>query len=371
MQITNRPGKKIIATLLAALCGCLIACGPDDSSGPDEDAITPIKPVVNGDTTTAGNNSGTTSGTGQVPGIDCEGICGPLVTKPPIGTGTVSDSGKIGTTPQTYVPGNTVVVQQCFRGAIPGDDTAALVKIKHSITKTPDGDVVTALVVFNRAFTDNTYGANAIGWGTRKGHTFDMLVKSDHVEFSLLDGNGGTVVQAKIDLISASAASPTGYASLGVDGGDGALIKGVRSDIVSTGSSMDDNFNRYGYALTVDSPATDSIFSLNPAYPYWNYFAVYRITVKLSAFGAAGFGKAMMTSVHASPSKFPENETIEVKEGSCPIPGPKDPFPGSTFTSGGSGPEDGPGGGGGGPDDGPGDGGGPDDGPSGGGSDPQ
>jgi hypothetical protein len=271
------------------------------------------------------------------------------------------DSGKTGTTPQTYVPGSTVVVQQCFRGAIPGNDTAALVKIKHSITKTPDGDVVTALVVFNRAFTDNTYGANAIGWGTRKGHTFDMLVKSDHVELSLLDGAGATVVQAKIDLISALATSPTGYASLGVDGGDGTLIKGERSDIVSTGSSMDDNFNRYGYALTVDSPKTDSVFTVNPAYPYWNYYAVYRITVKLSAFGAAGFGKAMMASVHASPSKFPEHETIQVTEGSCPMTGPKDPFPGTTFTSGG----------GGGPDDGSGDGGGPDDGSGGGGPDPQ
>lgn len=243
----------VLSALLALSTG-LSACGPDDSTGSmgdDKGAA-----GKGSDTLTAGSNSGA-GGTGKVPGIDCEGICGPLVSKPPAGTGTDTAAGTK-TTPQTWVPAQTVVVQRCFRGPLGGNDTAPIVKVKHSVTQGKDGDEITALVVFSRDFTDNTYGVNAIGWPGAKGHTFEMLVKSDHAELSLLDGAGNTVIQAKIELLSASASSAYGYASLGVDGGDGALLKGNRSDIVSTGSSLDDNFNRYGYKLTQDSPKTDS-----------------------------------------------------------------------------------------------------------------
>lgn len=329
--------RQLLASGLLALACAFQACGPEDSQGPGND-ITPGGDPTGGtgkDTLTAGTNAGAGDGSGKVPGIDCEGICGNIVTKPPAGSG-VSDTSRGGTTPQTWVDAGTVVVQQCFRGAIPGNDTAPLVKVKHSLTQTADGEVITALVVFSRDFTDNTYGANAIGWNGPNGHTFDMLSGSDHAELSLLDGAGNTVIQAKIDLISKLGPSDD-FASLGVDGGDGALLKGNRSDIVSTGTSMDDNFIRYGYKLLKDSPKTDSNYTPNPDYPYWNFYNVYRITVKRSAFGSAGFGKAMLSHVHASPSKFPQ-ETIQLKEGSCPVVGERNPFPGSSSTgTGGSG----------------------------------
>ena len=49
------------------------------------------------------------------------------------------------------------------------------------------------------------------------------------------------------------------------------------------------------------------------------------MTIKRSAFGSSGFGKATMTSVHASPSKG--SSTITVIEKDPPIPNtPNDVF---------------------------------------------
>ncbi|MGE5671465.1 MAG: hypothetical protein ACM31E_08475, partial [Fibrobacterota bacterium] len=53
-------------------------------------------------------------------------------------------------------------------------------------------------------------------------------------------------------------------------------------------------------------------------YPYWQFYVLYRLTIKASAFGASGYGKAAMTSVHASPAKDPQ-ETITVIERNPPV----------------------------------------------------
>lgn len=196
---------------------------------------------------------------------------------------------------------------QYFWGTLNGVDQP-LVKIVHAVS----ADVTDIEVIFSPYFIDNTYGSNAIGWGKR-GHTFKDLYESDHVALAISNSNGDTVFAGKLDLISSTSEVKSGYACLGPFGGEGKVIKGNSSDIVSFGNSLDDNLNYFGYNLQTNSPPTDSIYKVNSQYPYWQYYVVYRLSIKSSAFGSSGYGKAVMSSVHASPSKD-KNHTITVIE---------------------------------------------------------
>ncbi|NLL13380.1 MAG: hypothetical protein GX267_08250 [Fibrobacter sp.] len=202
---------------------------------------------------------------------------------------------------------------QYFWGTL-GDVEQPLVKIVHAVSN----DVVDIEVIFSPYFVDNTYGTNAIGWGKR-GHTFADLYESDHVALSISNADGDIVFEGKLDLISQTKKTQSGYACLGPFGGEGKLSKGNPSDIVSFGNSLDDNLNYFGYNLQTNSPATDSTYKVNPQYPYWQYYVVYRLSIKASAFGESGYGKALMSSVHASPSKDKKN-TITVIEKDPPVP---------------------------------------------------
>lgn len=202
---------------------------------------------------------------------------------------------------------------QYFWGTL-GDVEQPLVKIVHAVSN----DVVDIEVIFSPYFVDNTYGENAIGWGNR-GHTFADLYESDHVALSIYNADGDVVFEGKLDLISQTTKTKSGYACLGPFGGEGKLSKGNPSDIVSFGNSLDDNLNYFGYNLQTNSPSTDSTYKVNPQYPYWQYYVVYRLSIKASAFGESGYGKALMSSVHASPSKDKKN-TITVVEKDPPVP---------------------------------------------------
>jgi hypothetical protein len=140
------------------------------------------------------------------------------------------------------------------------------------------------------------------------------------VEVDLRNGGGTTVFKGKLDLISSAADAPSGYASLGPLGGDGTIETGSADDILSYGSSMDDNLNYYGYDMLENSPATDSVYTVNPDYPNWEYYAIYRLSLKPEAFGSSGYGSANMTYVHASPAKT-GSDTYEVFEIPEPPPG--------------------------------------------------
>jgi len=160
--------------------------------------------------------------------------------------------------------------------------------------------VVDAAIIFNPIFADNTYGANVIGWNK---HSFSSLVKSDHVEFAFQDNTGDSIFHVKLDYISETNLVSSGYASLGVAGGDGAVIKGSASDIYSWGTSLDDNINYYGYELFEDSPETDTAFTPNPDYPCWENYVVYHICIRDRVFQSGNFKDVYMSFVHASPSK--------------------------------------------------------------------
>jgi hypothetical protein len=149
------------------------------------------------------------------------------------------------------------------------------------------------------------------------GHTFDDLVGSDHLELLLTDGAGNTVMDFKIDYITADTSTSCGYHDLGVKGGEGKVVTGNASAVLGAATSIDRNLNGCGYCLTTDSPATDENYTPNADAPAWDYRVVYEVWLDLDAFGSAGFGQAYIENVHASPSKL-DNNTVEVTASPCP-----------------------------------------------------
>jgi hypothetical protein len=133
----------------------------------------------------------------------------------------------------------------------------------------------------------------------------------------LTNGAGDTVMDFKLDYISEDPSAPCGYATLGVEGGEGKMIVGDASAVLGVATSIDRNLNGCGYCFIEDSPATDESYTPNPDAPDWDYRVVYEVWIDLASFGAAGFGQAYITNVHASPSKL-ESNTVEVDPKLCP-----------------------------------------------------
>ncbi|HET8932225.1 MAG TPA: hypothetical protein VFN67_02240 [Polyangiales bacterium] len=205
-------------------------------------------------------------------------------------------------------------------------------------TSSEDSDLIHARLTLNPDFADNTYGASSIGWGNRKGpggkamampkgmgpmgmgaHTFKDLLESDHAEFKLTDKAGKLVLHFKEDYFSQDKSRPSGYGTLGVSGGDGKLLGGNASDLVAFSTSLERNFNACGLdQFTIDSPATDKLYTPVAGAEAWDYRVVYDVWVRAEAFGAAGFGKATVDFVHASPSKAEGGPSSTVEEGPCP-----------------------------------------------------
>jgi hypothetical protein len=235
-------------------------------------------------------------------------------------------------------------IRQCFFGK---DDVLRLhpaATVEQVLECAEHGDAVHLRLTFHPSFVDNTYGATAIGWSEEeagtgpaddarkkkrraKGHSFKDLVGSDHAEIIVKDGAGRIVLQFKLDYVSEDPSAASGYASLGVTGGEGKVIVGDASDVVSWMTSIDRNLNQRGYgSYTVDSPATDDRYTPNTATPEWDYRVVYEAWIDADAFGPDGFGGAFIEYVHASPAKGASN-TIEVEPGDCPPPPCKDRDP--------------------------------------------
>jgi len=258
------------------------------------------------------------------------------------GVDTVSCDGKGpppgGTTGP--VPGARAT-ELCLYGSDPNVPAAT---VEWVLETASDSEVVHVRLTFNPNFVDNTYGANAIGWDERaattpagmpgmpgmggmpkppkgpggKGHSFMDLVGSDHAEFKLFDNHDALRLQFKLDYISQSAAAASGYACLGVSGGEGKMIAGSAADVVAASTSLDRNLNACMFGgYTEDSPATDADYTPNASAPSWDFRVVYDVWVKRAAFGDVGFGRALVEFVHASPSKLGEN-TVDVVPDECP-----------------------------------------------------
>lgn len=279
---------------------------------------------------TQGNQAGSAAGSAG----NGSGISSPTFIPmfPGAGTGNASDP-LIGGMICDYVPhagekGADNPLTECFFE--PGK-TAPAATLEQVLECVDGKDAVHLRLTFDPAFVDNTYGANQIGWDARAAakppkmgkmarppHSWKDLVGSDHAQFLVTNGAGDEVIDFKLDYISEDPSVPSGYASLGVSGGDGEVISGDASAIVDFNTSIARNFNERGYgSYTVDSPATDTSYTPNAAAPDWDFRVVYEVWIDIAAFGASGFGDASIASVHASPSKFPDN-TIVVEPGPCP-----------------------------------------------------
>jgi hypothetical protein len=190
-------------------------------------------------------------------------------------------------------------------------------QVSAKIDVTDNGNTLTIRTWLAKTFVDNTYGTNAIGWPN--GHTFNNLVGSDNLKLSLMNSAGTKVLEFQQDYITASSGAPSGFDCLGVTGGEGKMLVGSATNIVSATTSLDQNMNTFGYNLQTNSPATTANYTPNPTYPNWIYDVWYEVTVLKSAFGASGFGSPMITGVHASPSKTGSNTEL-VNPTPCPPP---------------------------------------------------
>ncbi len=281
-------------------------CGDSTSGGPDT-------------TTTVGPQWGGT-GTGFRP----------LTT----GCGPDTAAECTGTCEQTGGDPDVTVIRPpatlCFSGEgdLTPDDPAAV--IEQVIEKVGDQTYVHIRVTFDPSFADVSYGEEgSVGWGnTKKGfHTFSDLTGSDHTELLLTNGDGETVMNFKIDLITADTESSCGYGTLGVTGGEGKVLVGQADWVLAAATSISRDLNGCGYCMseacapsgdcTIDSPTTDENFTPNPLTPLWDYRQVYEVWIDYDAFMDAGFGQAYITYTHASPSKL-ANNTLTVVPSPCP-----------------------------------------------------
>lgn len=178
-----------------------------------------------------------------------------------------------------------------------------------------------------KILVDNTYGVNAIGWGSEapsgKNHKFGDLKGSDKAQFAFTDGDGNLVLDVIMDYFSETSKGSGVYDCLGVTGGDGKVITGSASSVTAWASSLDYNFNNLGFVLTTDSPATDDNYTENPSYAGWIYDVMYELCLSGDLFAGAGFGDVNIGIVHDSPNKIGKNEVYpELHEPDDVIPEP-------------------------------------------------
>jgi hypothetical protein len=234
------------------------------------------------------------------------------------GGGTPSGSGFPGASGSSSDGGLSGGTAECFypSGSPPGT-TPPAATVEYVIETFTGPQLLHMRLTFNPAFVDNSYGATSIGWGSH-GHKYSELVGSDHAELAFLDKVGTTVLAFKLDYISISAAAPSGYACLGVNGGEGRMTLGNASAIDHAITSLDRNLNERGYkTFIVDSPKTDASYTPPAGAPNWDFRVVYEVWVRIDALGPSGFGDVKLTYVHASPSKLGVN-TQSVVKGPCP-----------------------------------------------------
>ena len=178
---------------------------------------------------------------------------------------------------------------------------------------------------------DNSYGVNLVGWGT-KDHTFNALKNSDNLQVKFKKSNGDVVLDFYLDYLSVKSGTNSGYDSLGPLGGDGSMVSGSSSNIMSWSTSLADNLNNLGFFaggtqvvglpptdLLIDSPPTISStrYTLPFVSPFtgWNFVNSYTVTIKAAAFPGgfvAGGYSVSFPSVHNSPpKKCPVDEMFE------------------------------------------------------------
>jgi hypothetical protein len=170
-------------------------------------------------------------------------------------------------------------------------------------------------------FNDNSYGINTVGWS--RTHTFNDLVGSDKAQFLFRSANGSIAMNFVMDYISAKSGTPSGYASLGLAGGDGGLVAGTAGHLLAWNTSLARNLNGRctggnctvgGVNLLVNSPPADAGSNVStPALQGWIFPIEYEMTISAAAFAAGGgFASVEVVTSHNSPSKTGTNALTPV-----------------------------------------------------------
>ena len=193
---------------------------------------------------------------------------------------------------------------------------------KLTVTVDSSGDVTVAFEE-SRNINDNSYGANTVNWP--RNHNFSDLVGSDKAEFLFKDATGKTVFDFCLDYISVKAGTPSGYASLGVNGGEGKVLLGQASWLLEWSTSLADNLNNWGLCtngscgaggvnLITNSPPTSpsTTYNVAPQFAAWEFSIIYAVKVSHLAFGSAGFGSVTIPAVHNSPPKIGANAASQI-----------------------------------------------------------
>jgi hypothetical protein len=143
------------------------------------------------------------------------------------------------------------------------------------------------------------------------------------------DANGKQVLEFQLDYISQASSAkfgdgvtityPSGYGTLGPLGGDGKMLIGASSNVLSCHTSFSDTINQPQFisGYTVNSPPETSPNSGVSTPAGWNYKNSYSMVISKAAFGAAGFGGVTVVGVHNSPAKISPNLVVPTNCNPC------------------------------------------------------
>ncbi len=146
--------------------------------------------------------------------------------------------------------------------------------------------------------TDNTYGKNASwDWGWW-GHKFSSMASNDGAQFQVLDKDGKICLDFVADYVSPTTKTRSGWGTLGVKGGGGAVYKGDGSKILAIDTSLSQNLNSQSkyHQSTVDSPVSGT--------RDWDFDQSYTVKIDPSICGTSGFGGVKIPISHNYPAKW-------------------------------------------------------------------
>ncbi|MEM9459315.1 MAG: hypothetical protein AAGF11_34365 [Myxococcota bacterium] len=194
-------------------------------------------------------------------------------------------------------------------------DMGPAANLEYELVDFNGQDAIYIRVVFAPWFVDNTYGDTQIGWPD--GHEFKELTGSDRANIVMSNAAGDVVLDFDLDYLEDDDNAPSGFRSQGVWEKNGGMNVGEQSAILAANSSLSRNLNERGYDQYLeDSPATDDLYTPNPAAPDWDFRVVYEVWVDASLFGMEQVD-ACVRWIHASPAKSDDN-TMEVVPDECP-----------------------------------------------------
>ena len=205
--------------------------------------------------------------------------------------------------------------------------------------KNPTSNDLFVEFIHQKTVFDNSYGANAIGWGASahsgKNHKFQELIGSDDAQFVFTDDDGNTVLDITVDYLHGFGYKPDGkpdknlppFRSGGVTDGDGKVNSGSKLDVLAAATSLQYNWDTFGdthpelFGKDSDSPAADENYNVDdPSLSNWVFEVIYEVRVDGNLFDTNGFGGVAIPLVHDSPNKIGKNKVWpEIGE---PIPDP-------------------------------------------------